>query len=181
MLRAVLAVALASLATGCPLLDVEAEFEDLLVTYSALEVEAVPAGEAQHIERSFAVDDLMGFEKIAQAVDRGSVELVSADLRPASGIPLDFVQRATITVKSGDPDAGLPPLTYACDGDCTVDSGVLAVQSLTTQNVLAYLQTGSLLVELTIDGDLPTVAWTVDVDLRFRGKVAVTVDHTGQL
>ncbi len=176
MLRAVLAVALASLATGCPLLDVEVEFEDLLVTYPAIEVDAVAPGDAQHIERSFAVDDLMALEQIAQAVDRGSVELVSADLRPTSGIALDFVQRATITVKSGDPDSELPALTYSCDGDCTPESGVLAIQSISTQNALAYLQSGSLLVEITIDGDLPTVAWTMDVDLHFRGKVAASVE-----
>lgn len=177
MLRVVLAVALASLATGCPFLEVEAEFEDLLVTYPDVEMPAVEADEAQHIERSFVVDDLMALEKVTQMVEvGGEIELVSADLRPTSGITdLDFVQRATITVKSGDPDSTLPPLTYSCDGDCTAESGVLAIQSLETVNALAYLQTGSLLVEIAIDGDLPTVDWTMDVDLHFRGKVTASV------
>jgi hypothetical protein len=175
MLRAVLAVALASLATGCPLLDVEAEFEDLLVTYPAVEVPAATAEEARHVERSFAVDDLMALDKVAKLVDGGMVELVSADLRPTTGIDLGFVQRATITVTSGDPESNLAPLTYSCDGDCSVEGGVLAIQSLTTQNALAYLKSGSLLVEISIDGDLPAVDWTMDVDLHFRGQVEASV------
>jgi hypothetical protein len=173
--RAVLGVGLASLATGCPLLEVEAEFEDLLVTYPGIEISAASEGEQQHTERSFAVDDLMALEQAARFVDGGMVELVSADLRPSAGIDLGFIQRASIVVRSGDPDSPLAPLTYACDGDCTVDAGVLAIQSLDTQNALAYLQTGSLLVEVSIDGELPARAWTLDVDLHFRGTVKASV------
>lgn len=176
--RAVLGVAWIALATGCPLLDVEAEFENLLITYPAVEVPAVEASEATHIERSFVVDDLQTLEKIGEIVRiGGEVALMSADLRPTSGITdIAFVHRATVTVTSGDPDSTLPPLTYACDGNCTPENGVLAIGALDSENVLAYVQSGSILVDIAIDGDLPTVDWTMDVDLRFRGRVTAQVD-----
>lgn len=159
---------------GCPLLDVEADAGEVCLTYPNLHVPA--AGGETSIQQSFAFDDLSSIHNITDKVD-ANVELVSASIRATSGISsFQFVQSAHLTVSSGDPTSSLPPLEiYNCDGDCAPDGDTLELPASKAEDVIAYLKGDSIKIDLAFHGDLPTVEWTMDVDVCMKAKGSYTV------
>jgi hypothetical protein len=165
-----LALCLAAL-PGCALFDLETDVGEVCVTYPNLAVD-VP-GASSSFSESFAVDDLGAIKGIADL--DASVRFVRAAVRPTSGIDsLAFVSSAHVAVSSGDPASTLPKLdVYQCDGDCVVDGG-LALPAPSGGDALAYVKTGSLLVDLSVAGSTPAQHFTVDVDVCMQGKAHVS-------
>lgn len=170
-------LAVITLSTGCPLLKVEADFDAVHVTYKNLTVPGVPAEAGGHITRSFVADDLAAVEGFNDVIDiGGSLELVSAELRAASGVAdFAFVQRVNVNVGSGDPASALPMAPFfTCEGNCAPIGDALTIPPTAQANALAYLKTGSLLVDVEVDGVLPVADWSVDIDLTFQGHIEGT-------
>ncbi len=170
MFNARLSVCLLAALPGCALFDLETDVGEVCVTYPNLAVD-VPAASATFTE-SFAVDDLGAVKDVAKL--DASVKFVRASVRPTSGIDsLAFVSAAHVAVSSGDPASTLPKLdVYSCDGDCVQPDGALELPAPADADALAYVKSGSLLVDLSVTGSTPAQHFTVDVDVCMSGKVS---------
>ena len=157
---------------GCALFDLETDVGEVCVTYPDLAVDAPAA--ATTFTESFAVDDLGAIKSIADL--DASVHFVRARVRPTSMIDsLAFVQSAHVSVASGDPASTLPKLdVYACDGDCVVPDGGLELPAPSGSDALAYVKSGSLLVDLSVTGATPAQHFTVSVDVCMAGHAHVS-------
>ena len=165
-----LGVGLVLLTGGCPLLQVDADVPETCVTYRDVEIPATDGSGA--ISHSFVVDDLSGFQPFVEL--DGAVEFVHVKLRAKSGVSsLDFVDAASVTVAAPDrPDA----VIVDCAGDCPAGQSELVLDTDAAVDALDYLSADSLTVTLDVAGDLPTTAWTMDVDVCVTARVSVTVE-----
>lgn len=167
-----LCLALAILATGCPLLDVEAELGEVCLTYRDVEVPGVATGD---VARSFVFDDLAEVHQLL-ALDP-ELRFVRAEVRAVTGAESFAVDRATITIGSADPDAALPALpVYACDGDCPSDDGTLVIPAAAQTSALAYVAADAIAVDVALAGTLPAQPWRMDVAVCVEGSVAYRVE-----
>jgi hypothetical protein len=159
---------------GCPLLTIEAEVEEVCLSYPNLEVTSAMAQSS--IRQSFVFDDLSAIHDLAE--HDAHLEFVRATVRATSGIAdFQFIRAVRIVVSSGDPGSALPPLTmYDCDGDCAPEGNELAIPAATGNDAIAYLRGDSVLVDLDFDGEIPAGTWTMDVDVCMKGKAAYTVN-----
>jgi len=176
MLRTYLSlVAGLALLPGCPLLDVQADVQDVCVTYPGLQIPAQPPATTA-IERSFTVDQLDSFKDLA---DQGFTLAFSHGVaRATSGVSdFTFVQHADLAIASGDPSSTLPTLEiFDCDG-CASADGTLDVAAAGSADATAYVASGSLVVTIDLAGTAPTVDWTMDVDVCMTGAGSYQVDE----
>ena len=100
------------------------------------------------------------------------------ELRATSGLTdLDFVSRAHVSIASGDPASTLPTLdAVSCDGDCLPDGTTLSIPAETQHDAVEYARSGSLVVDLDVEGTLPEVSWTMDVDVCLTGNIRYTFE-----
>ena len=164
----VMAVALG----GCPLLEVEAEVPSVCVTYRDIAVEGLPG---TSFATSFAIDDLSAFDRLTAL--EAELEFVSATVTATRGLSdLAFVVAASVSIASGDPASELPRRTiYACEGDCPTRDTMLTIPVADQQDALAYIRSGSLLIDVELQGELPTQAWSMDVEVCMRGAAAYSL------
>jgi hypothetical protein len=86
---------------------------------------------------------------------------------------LDSVDAAHVTVAApGRPDASI----VDCAGDCPAGQSELVLDTASVVDALDYLDAESLTVTIDVAGELPTSAWTMDVDVCVKAKVAYTVE-----
>jgi hypothetical protein len=164
------ALALLVLPTGCPLLELDANVSEVCVTYSNVQIDAVTG---DHVQASVTIDDL---GQLQDLVGRDSdLRFVRAELRGASS--LSFVSAAEVSIASGDPASTLPTLSIvACDGDCLADGSALGIPAAVQHSAVAYVKTGSLVIDLDLRGQLPAQAWTADVDVCMTGHLQYAVE-----
>jgi hypothetical protein len=168
------AVAGLTLLPACPLLDLQAEVAETCVTYPGIHVDAAPAATVS-LEQSFTLDHLDSLQGLA---DQGfSIGFVRAQVRATSGISdLGFVARANIAIASGDPSSTLPTLeVFDCEA-CGAGGPTLDLDAATIADAAPYVATGSLVVTVDFTGQLPTTAWTMDVDVCTSGSASYTID-----
>lgn len=168
----VLGVGLAML-PGCPLLTIEAEVEEVCLTYPNLEV-TNPTAQGS-IRQSFVFDDLSALHELAE--QDASLEFVRAEVRATSGVTsFAFIHAVHIVVASGDPGTTLPPLTmYDCDGDCVPEGNALTIPAAAGNNAIEYLRGDSVLIDLDFEGEIPAGTWTMDVDVCMKARASYTV------
>lgn len=168
-------IALLSLSAGCPLLEIKAEVPEVCLTYRNVHVAGV-SGAPTTYTNQFSFDDLSAVKDLAKL--DANLEFVRAEVRATSGITsLDFVTSAHLAIASGDPSATLPTLEVLdCDGDCLTDGTTLEVPAAIQHDAVAYLETGSLVIDLSLAGKLPEQDWTMDVDLCLKGNVDYTLE-----
>jgi hypothetical protein len=169
----VVGAGLVMLTGGCPLIEIEAEVQEVCLTYADL---SIPGSDGTGtVVHDFVFDDLVSIDEIEQL--DGNVEFVHVKLRAKSGVSdFGFLDAAHVTVTSGDAASTLPALTVVdCSGDgCPTEGSEITLLSSEPGDALAYLRSGSVAVSLEVTGDLPTSAWTVDVDVCVKGKVRFT-------
>jgi hypothetical protein len=157
---------------GCsvPLVDAQADIADLCISYPNMAVTAVAPGTTT-LDHTWDVTKLDAVQQLATLVT--DLQLLRLDATPVTGITdFTFVQAAHVAIASGDPDSMLPTLdAYDCSGDCVPGGNSLDVPATVQANTLAYVETGYLVVDLQIDGDLPAVDWSMDLDVCFSGQV----------
>lgn len=159
---------------ACPLLDVQASVAESCVTYPNVHVDAAPPG-TQSAEERFRLNNL---DSLQALTDQGfSLEFMRAQIRATSGITdFAFVNKATVTIASGDPASTLPTLeVFDCES-CATAGPTLDLAAATTADAAPYVATGSLSVTANIAGQLPAVAWMMDVDVCTSGSASYTFD-----
>ena len=159
---------------GCPLLNIEADVQEVCLSYPNLEV-TTPTAQSS-IKQSFVFDDLSAIHDLAE--QEAHLQFVRAEIRATSGIAgFDFVDAVHIVVSSGDPDSTLPPLTmYDCDGDCVPDGNVLELPAALGTNAIDYLRGDSVVIDLDFVGEIPAATWTMDINVCMKAKAAYTVN-----
>ncbi len=156
---------------ACTLVDAHAEVEDVCVSYPGVMVPAAAAGDTL-IDQSFTLDNLDEIQELTKLVS--DLEFVRAEARATSGIAdFDFVHAAHLDVSSSDPASPLPTLdVYDCDGDCVPAGDTLTLPSAVQASAIAYVRSGSVLVDVQMLGQPPTEAWTMDIAVCFRGQLS---------
>jgi hypothetical protein len=169
-MRRVLLCGLTALVSGCPLLDVRAEVEEVCMTYRGVTIPGMAAG-ATSVEQSFDFDDLRGAKQLADA--GATLVFTRAELRATSGpTSFELVHHATLSIASADPASTLPTLdVFTCD-DCGNATPTLQITNASTTPVDDYLETGGLVVTVDLAGTLPTADWTADIDVCMTGTIA---------
>jgi hypothetical protein len=122
----------------------------MCATRTGVEVPAAPAGDGA-VELAFdvATPDLPGLAG-------GPLRVEHIRASGASGVTdLGFVAAAQVTA------AGAP--VVACDGDCTTDGELYLVSDARIDPAGATLP-----VDVAIQGALPEIAWTMDVEVCVR-------------
>lgn len=158
-------LSLVLLAAGCPLLEVEAEVPEVCMTYRDIEIAGVPPELATGVDETFAFDDLSAFDALADL--DADAHFVSATVRATRGVDnLAFIESASVAIASNDPASTLPTrVIYACDGDCPARDNALVVPVQDRSDALEYIRSGSLSITLQATGQMPTEAWTMDVEV----------------
>jgi len=159
---------------GCPLLDLEVDAQEVCLTYPNFQVPAAPTGQTS-LNQSFVFDDLSAIKDITDL--DASLEFVRAEIRATSGTQsFDFIHSVHIVVASGDPDSALLPMTmYNCDGDCVPDGDRLEIPAAVGADAIGYLRSNSIKIDLDFVGQVPTVAWTMDIDVCMKARASYTV------
>jgi len=170
----VVACAGLTLLPACPLLDVTADAQEVCLSYPNIKVPAAPAGTTD-ADQSFTFNDLSKIHDLTKL--DANLELVRAEIRATSGISdFSFIDAAHLAVSSGDTGSTLPTVTmFNCDGDCDPNGATLEVPATDVQNVLDYLKTDSIKVDVSFKGQLPTVDWMMDVDVCFKASASYKV------
>jgi hypothetical protein len=163
---------------GCPLLDVEVDVGEVCMTYKDFRVEGAAPGTATATDQMFTFDDLGPVHELVDKLDDADIEFTRATLRATSGITgFDFVHAAHLSIASGDPSSALPLLTVLdCDGDCLGDTGTLAVPASVQHDAVEYVRGDSLAIAVQLEGEPPTEAWSMDVDVCMNGRAAYSYD-----
>ena len=172
MLRSFTSVVALALLAGCPVLDIQVDVPQTCVTYPGLQVGASASGSA--IDATVTDNQLGALQ--ALATQGLVVTLVSGAVRAASGITdLGFVERAGITLASGSASSTLPSVDAFDCGPC--GSGSAITLSPTSATDLApYFAGGTVAVSVDLAGALPTVAWSMDVEVCVAGSGTRTYD-----
>ena len=162
---------------ACPLLDVTAQVQEVCMTYSGVTIPGVPVGQTS-IEQSFTLDQLQGASAFARSAANADAQLTftHAEIRAVSGVSgFSFVQKAELSIASGDPNSTLPTLSvFDCEG-CGTSSPALDVDNATTVPVQDYIKTGSLVVTIALQGTPPENDWVADVDVCMSGNISYKV------
>ncbi len=146
---------------GCPIASVEVDVSEVCVTRDV----EVGATDGTSATASFTVDD---FGKLGELAGEDSEAQFTALRFPDMRAQLTH---AHALLASGNPDATLPALEVACDGNCAA----IEMPAALTANAVDYIRSGSLVVELELAGALPTEAWTAKVDVCMTGAFAFGV------
>jgi hypothetical protein len=159
---------------GCPLLDIEVDAEEVCLTYPNFQVPAAANGQTT-LNQSFVFDDLSAVKDITKL--DANLEFVRAEVRATSGIDsFDFIHAVHIVVASGDPDSTLSPMTmYNCDGNCAPDGDRLEIPAAVGADAIAYLRSSSIKIDLDFNGQVPTVPWTMDIDVCMKARASYTL------
>jgi hypothetical protein len=157
---------------GCPLLAIEAEVSEVCVTYADVQIEGVPTGD--RVTHSFTIDDLGSLQEFVDQDAELSFTRVAVRTH-GSGFP--SIQSAHVSVASGDPESTLPTMSIVeCDGDCVSDGFTLDIPAGIQQSALEYVKSGSIAVDMDLQGQLPIEAWSADVDVCMTGHFKYVVD-----
>ena len=158
---------------ACPLLDINAQVQEVCLTYRGVTIPGVPVGQTS-IDQSFTLDQLQGAKDLADA--DAQLTFTHAEVRAVSGVSgFSFVQKAELSIASGDPNSTLPTLTVVdCEG-CGTSAAALDVDNPTTVPVQDYIKTGSLVVTIALQGTPPANDWVADVDVCMSGNISYKV------
>jgi len=158
---------------ACPLLDVQAEVQEVCMTYRGVTIPGVPVGVGR-IDQSFNFNDLQGAKALADA--NATLTFTRAEVRATSGVSdFAFVQKADLSIASGDPNSTLPTLSIFDCTDCASSTSTLDAGTATTTPAQDYVKSGSLVVTIALSGTPPAVAWTADIDICMTGNVSYQV------
>jgi hypothetical protein len=155
---------------ACTVAKADVDATDMCLSYSDVSIKGVAPGTTT-LDHVFNYDKLGLIQAFAKNVS--NLQFVSITAQATSGITsFDFVQAADVTVASGDPTSMLPTVdVYDCDGDCVPDGDSLTVPSTFQTSAIDYIDTGSIVADLEIDGALPVDAWTMNVEFCFSGDL----------
>ena len=147
---------------GCPYVQVSVAVSEVCVTRHDVTIDAT---DGTHAGGSFTIDDFGDVSKFA-GLD-GDMQFRRVQIRPHGALP--SVSSAHVAIASGDASSTLPSLELACDGDCEVEQDIYLPAELQA-NAVDYVLSGSMVIDVDVQGQLPTTAWTADIDVCMTGK-----------
>lgn len=151
---------------ACQLETVDADVSNACITYTGVEVPAVPPSPATGAPRSSTqerveVDQLGAF---ADLVNQGfELTLTSGEVVATSGIAdFSFVTSAAIAIAGSD---GEPPPIAAFGCDPCDGAGSALELAAGSADIAPYIATGAVALTVELAGPPPSVAWTMDVQV----------------
>ena len=157
-------IASLSMLTGCPLVEVTAELEEVCITHTDVHIDGVTE---TSVSQHFTFADLSDVHDLLQL--DADLRFTRAEVRPTSGVTdLAFVQSAHVAFDDAP--------VFACDGDCPTLDHAAALFAASPVNAVDYLAQDSVEVSLDVTGQLPATAWTVDVDACVKGHITYSLD-----
>lgn len=171
--RLPLAGAVAGLLAGCPLVQVEAQIEEVCIARTGIVVE--PAANRRVTVVRTSIADLAAVNDLLDPADLVTFRRFVA--RPTSGpTSLAFLESAQIVIAPADPTSPLPPTpAFSCSASCVAADGAFTAPAASDANVVEYLQLPELAFELTLTGTLPAQRWTLDAEVCMAAKLTRTV------
>ena len=146
---------------GCPLAEVEVSVPQACVTDSGVQV---PGGIPMFPTQSFTFDQLGELSSLAN--EGFALTLVSGQVHADSGITnLGFVDQVTISLASGQGSSALQAMDAFDCGPCTANGATLSLTPSSAADLAPYVASGSAVVGLDLVGQLPSVAWSFDVEV----------------
>ena len=158
---------------GCPVLALQADVQSACVTYSDIQVDAMPPVMAT-MEQSFTVNDISSLQQLTS--DGFQLTFERGDIVPDTGITsLGFVDSAQISVSAGSGSATPAPLDFSC-ANCGSDGSALAFEpdgsgsdaawgSGSAIDAAPYFANGAIVVTVDLTGTPPATAWAMNVDV----------------
>jgi hypothetical protein len=147
---------------ACAPLEVEVELQEACVSRAGV---VIAGTEAPRATTRFAVQDLGALQDLAE-ID-GVMLLDRIAIRPANAPGVDITSaRATIT------SADLPVLEIACGGETPCMSGTDIVLPAELVDVVAYVRSGAIDIEVEVEGQLPSRPWIADVEVCLDAELA---------
>jgi hypothetical protein len=166
------AFALASLAAGGCMLQVEADVPEVEITQHDVVFEGVPATTTADIGD---VSLTKSFSQQHQRLDLPTgltteVKAMGVTLTAKSGIDnFDFLKNMRVTMSDGEHDP-VELIDYQrVDG--APSTNVLTIESANPVNTLDEWKTSSATFTVEVAGALPSGDWSLDVAVRFAGKI----------
>jgi hypothetical protein len=166
------AFALASLASGGCMLQVEADVPEIEITQHDVVFDGVPQPVAAN---AGDVSLTKSFSQQHQKLDlpaglTSQVNAMGVTLSAKSGIDnFDFLKNMRVTMSDGV-HSPVELINYQQPAGAP-STNVLTVQSANPIDTLAVWKTDAATFTLEVAGALPSADWTVDVSVRFAGKI----------
>lgn len=176
-------LAIATLVTACPLLEIELEVPAVCVTVQGVEVVGVPDDVSTDVslelvqtiditEHVQGVRDALSEQGVSQTVTLASF---SATIEPGVGAPstFSFLEKFQVTLR--DTSDVSNSLSLVDCTDCWDDTPVLAVD-LPPVDVTSYLDANAVELGVSLLGHFPRETWSMSVELCFGATVRVERD-----
>jgi hypothetical protein len=148
---------------GCPYVQVSVDVSEVCVTRHDVTIDAT---DGTHATGSFTIDDFGDVTKFAKL--DGDMQFRRVQIRPHGALP--SVSSARVAIASGDASSTLPSLELACDGDCEGNDQDIYLPADLQANAVDYVLSGSMAIDIDVEGQLPTTAWTADIDVCMTGS-----------
>jgi hypothetical protein len=146
---------------GCVLAQVDVDVPQTCVTDTGLQV---PANVPAFPQESFTFNQLGELQTLAS--EGFSITLASGRVHADSGISdLGFVDQATISLASGQGSSALQLMDAFDCGPCVATGATLSLTPASGADLAPYVAGGSVVVDIDIVGQLPAVAWSLDVEV----------------
>jgi len=171
------AIALAALAaTGC--LNADLKTSQICASSSSGQVPGTPPG-VNSIELPTSLDLSNSLPDLSKKGISGTVLMQQVTLSTTDG-DLSGIETVSATVNGSGSSSGLPPVTLTCNYQKPAgESGPLTSIAVPCSdgNLFDYLQEQqTLTLQVTLNGTLPSSAWTPDIGACFSAEIVV--DYT---
>jgi hypothetical protein len=159
-------------AAGCSV-SVEAEVQDVEITWHGLRFDAAPQGVAVG-----ALSSARWFELTSETVGWAkqldtNVRAMRIQLQATDGVTsLDFIELARVTMSgSSNPASAVELMSYQ-RLENAVPSPIIEVTHSRPIEISAEWSSKTVRVDVTVAGVLPTQPWAMDVTLRLSGEIS---------
>jgi hypothetical protein len=150
--------------SGC--VQITGTIEEVCLSPTSLQIEGSPVDAAGEIEHSFVIDDFTALDPIFDLGLEAEVYFTESTLR--SDRSFGFVRGIQLVGSSRD----LPAIDLGSCADETCSADAELVLSADEVDMMRYIDTGALDLDLTVSGELPREDWTLDVDVCLRGSLS---------
>jgi hypothetical protein len=162
------------LLAGCPLLSAAVEIPEVCVTYHDRTITGRSPGTAfRHSLLFDATASLSPFLQLG-----GEITSARATLRAHHEVVgLAFLEGIRVSLRGVEPGAARPPITLVrcADYACATANHTTSLASDVQEDIMGYLGTGEVQLDVTLTGPLPEHDWTVDVEVCLSGHATVAL------
>ena len=154
------------LQTACQPVYFSARVDVPEMCISGLEVSFPPGAAAATADNTLTADDIGLSELDPVNVDL-SVNVLAVGLTPDAGVTdLGFLDTLRVKASSLDDSAELPAISVIeMDRGDYLGDGAMYAEQAQPVNIATYLRAGQVAIAVDLEGDLPQVEWSTQLDL----------------